>query len=508
MFINLQHFNTLYDGIISVISGQYEGTFKSKAEVRPFAESPKLNEEQINEAFNNVIPNDQKEALADPLKGGSKMRPLPPLPRERLDVRPGEGKVVDSSKPKQLEEISTKKTLNSPNPVMATMGNVDFEEAEAPMQNLIPEALKPTQDPPQLFTKLFQLGLDVLDTFGMVITTEKFRVEYLGYPKQKPFTSERTKEEDKDNKSVKIRTYADDSTIKRFQTKMDSKGESEPVPFLIPIGQAHSVLPPLNSIQEVTKNLIDRINSNKNPLNAVGGKENPIEKDDPIFRNIMKNFVKEEFSTAFKDLNPQTVDRVFERLVNSNEITPDNFLDSFGKRNEYDNTINKYREYLDNNRTNQSKNVIEFSFRPEMLSSQPHEGAEKFDNKTGWYNGKKVNSLSESIWDSVDRAERPEEEVANTKPVAQLRGDGKVSAPLNVKLDNSIIEQVGEFLTSQINEFKKVANGVASIFGQDAKASETPKNEEPQSKIQTRSCERLQDEQTEVAKQSSSQERC
>ena len=425
MFTNLQNFNTLYDAITSAISGQYEGIFKSKAEARPFAESPELNEEQINEAFNNVIPNDQKEALVDPLKGGSKMRPLPPLPRERLDVRPGEGKVVDSSKPKQLEEISTKKTLNSPNPVMATMGSVDFEEAEAPMQNLIPEALKPTQDPPQLFTKLFQLGLDVLDTFGMVITTEKFRVEYLGYQKQKPFTSERTKEEDKDNKSVKIRTYADDSTIKRFQTKVDSKfmvGESEPVPFLIPIGQAHSVLPPLSLIQEVTKNLTDRINSN--------------------------------------------------------EITPDNFTD----------------------RTNQSKNVIESSFRPEMLPSQPPGEAEIFDKKTegGWYNGKKEILLSQAHWEESGRPVRPEEEVPNTKPVAQLRDDGKVSAPLNVKLDNSIIEQVGEFLTSQINEFKKVANGVASIFGQDAKASETPKSE-----TKTRSCGRLQDEQTEVAKQSS-----
>ena len=145
-----------------------------------------------------------------------------------------------------------------------------------------------------------------------------------------------------------------------------------------------------------------------------------------------------------------------------------------------------------------------------MLSSQPHEGAEKFDNKTGWYNGKKVNSLSESFWNSVDRPERPEnskDELTNAKPAVQARGDGEVSAPLNVKLDNSIIEEVGGFLTNQINDFKKVAsdmaNGVASIFGQDAKASETPKSE-----TKTRSCGRLQDEQTEVAKQSSSQERC
>ena len=124
-----------------------------------------------------------------------------------------------------------------------------------------------------------------------------------------------------------------------------------------------------------------------------------------------------------------------------------------------------------------------------MLPSQPPGEAEIFDKKTegGWCNGKKVNSLSESFWEALDRSGNPEEEVPNTKPVAQLRDDGKVSAPLNVKLDNSIIEEVGGFLTNQINEFKKVANGVASIFGQDAKASETYKNEEPQSKIQIRS---------------------
>ena len=37
-----------------------------------------------------------------------------------------------------------------------------------------------------------------------------------------------------------------------------------------------------------------------------------------------------------------------------------------------------------------------------------------------------------------------------------------------------------------------MTNGVASIFGQDAKASKTPKNEEPQYKIQIRSFEKSQ----------------
>ena len=493
-FLQLIHF---YKAITSAISGQYERTFKGKDKgVEPFAQPQAVNtplkSRDIENAFSRFTNGNESET-AD-FKVLAKQIPMYALQRKPSNndsLNQGERKTAFSTKWLLPTEIQASPDIILPSeslplkseqysdefksqysdefksdkiravqengvlpsvihtergvsglmlPIKPHMGQEIsiHEEAEPPMQNSIPEALKPTQDPPQLFTKLFQLGLEVIDTFGMVITTERFRVEYMGYQKQNPPTSERTKEEDKNNKSVKIRTYADDSTIKRFQTKIDSKfkvEESEPVPFLIPLGQARSVLPPLSSIQEVTKNLTDRINSN--------------------------------------------------------EITPDNFTD----------------------RTNQSEtDVIKYSFRPDLLSSQPPGEAEIFDKKTegGWYNGKKEISLSESIWDSVDRAERPEnskDELTNAKPAVQARGGGEVSAPLNVKLDNSIIEEVGEFLTNQINDFKKVAsdmaNGVASIFGQDAKASETPKSE-----TKTRSCGRLQDEQTEVAKQSSSQERC
>ena len=53
-----------------------------------------------------------------------------------------------------------------------------------------------------------------------------------------------------------------------------------------------------------------------------------------------------------------------------------------------------------------------------------------------------------------------------------------------------------------------MTNGVASIFGQDAKASKTPKNEEPQCKIhQIRSFKELQgNNKTTVDKQGSSLE--
>ena len=180
MFINILELNPIYDAITSAISGQHQGIFRSKAEeVRPFAESPTLNEDQINKAFNNVIPNDQKEALADPLIGGSKMRPLPFLPRERLDV------VVDSSKSEQSEEISTEKTLNSPNPVMTTMGSVNFEEADPPMQNsIIPEYLKPTvgksvspkaqPDKPSAFDKLVDEVTRIMDSQGTALLTPDF----------------------------------------------------------------------------------------------------------------------------------------------------------------------------------------------------------------------------------------------------------------------------------------------------------------------------------------------
>ncbi len=550
MFINLKYFSDLYDAIISAISGQYEGTFKSKAEARPFAESqeakPPLERAQIEEAFLKFTHGNGSESGY--VKGLAKEIPMHALqrtPSNNDSLNQGERKTAFSTKWLLPTEIQTSPDiilLSESLPLQSEPYSDEFksqkiraveekgvlpsvihtergvsglilpikphmgqeisihEEAETPMQNLIPEALKQSvfdsnspnaqPDKPSAFDEFVDKATRIMDSFGTVLLTDGFW-----------------------DKSVNIKK---------------KELESEPVPFVIPIGQARLGLPPLSLIQEesvplssiqeedlLTKNLTDRINSNKNPLNTVGEKENPIEKDDPIFRNIMKNFVKEEFSNTFNYSNAQTVDRVFERLVNSNEITPDNFLDSVGKRNEYDNTIKKYHKYLDTAQTNQSEtDVIKYSFRPEILPSQPPGEAEKFDKKTerGWYNGKKEISLSQAHWEESGRAERPEEEVPNTKPVAQLRDDGKVSAPLNVRLDNSIIEEVGGFLTNQINDFKKVAsdmaNGVASIFGQDAKASETSKNEEPPSKIQIRSFEELQgNNKTTVDTQGSSQER-
>ena len=321
MFINLQHFKTLYDDITSAISGQYEGIFKSKAEeVRPFAESPKLKEEQINEAFDNVIPNDQKEALAEPLEGSLKMRPLPFFPSKRLNVMHGEGEVVDSSKPKQLEEISKKKTLNSPNPVMTTMGSVNFEEADPPMQNsIIPEYLKPTvgksvspnaqPDKPSAFDKFVDGVTRIMDSQGTVLLTPD-SWNWL------------TREEQKKD------TRIDPNMV----------GE-EPAPFLIPLGQAQSVLlPPLSSIQEegfVPLSSIreeDKLNSAIHQQNikklTQGIKKSIISKLDEIDVNEYQEEVAKKYLSDLTKVNPILIEickEIFkERFKNELEI-PNNY---------------------------------------------------------------------------------------------------------------------------------------------------------------------------------------
>jgi len=339
---NLDIFIPFYHAIKGVFAGKHQEIFKSKAKEGPFAEAPgatKLSRGEINAAFAQyrAMKNPDRDPILPPRKG---------RPSQRADI-----------------------------------AHKEIEPLTPDSQPTVRKVHSPKAQPPSASDEFVIKFLGILDNPGIIFAPSFW--DEANKEKKKEFHEKKTEE---NNEPLETREYANIETIKRFQEKVDSNFkkdenkeglESKNVPFLIPIEEGlPGGVPSLSSIQEkrqLTEQLREIVNSknkiidsktNQSNLNTkslrlddpryngykmtprlvVGNghtiKKPAIGKDDPIFKKIMREYVI-DFSKQFEYSNDREVDGVVESLVNSKGITPDDLLDAFDKRGEYDKTIAK-----------------------------------------------------------------------------------------------------------------------------------------------------------------------
>lgn len=259
MFNNIGNFIDLYNAIISAITGEHQGFFKSKVEEGPVAESPratKLSPDKIIAAFAQHG-NDQKSSYSSVygsvLHQAGKRSPKDNAKKEPRDrktafspnwllplkspIKPEINSESDSLGPqsKANEELTPNNAQREQPestglPNIGMLGSVAFEEREPSMQNLNSGASKKTvgksafdlngpkaqPNKPWTFDEFVFKFLGFLDNPGIIFASS-FWNEAIKEEKKEIHTKE-----DNNNEPLKIREYADIKTIERFQTKVAS----------------------------------------------------------------------------------------------------------------------------------------------------------------------------------------------------------------------------------------------------------------------------------------------